>query len=772
MTAQSSLERQTTQLEILTDRIALLEESINQLNQGVLTIATTSTGREVSSRGNSLPVMEDHDSTLPGVEDLLAGATASFRESMLQETEELLGLVRDVATSARDVASTMSVTDAEEALRLPTESEGGPQVHRPSDLCSDSAQEDADSRSPSSESSHRSRPLLRTEPKSDVSSWLRGVKRTENGNDHRYGRAKMLVEKSRVVLGMGRVGEAMVCLEEALVIAYNTARPYSQADTERANDAIGNAAIELEEPTPAVLCSAQLYPNLSFRLAKAWLQRAKKLVELELYKEALPILEKTADAWNRTVLYGLRSSFDTSLRLDTLLTLATSLVKTDPFSVRAESILEELFQSGHLSQSQRTVVYQLFAEAYLHQGRQKLRAAKRFAGKAARDSTKLYGHEHPETLESISLLTVILRRLGDSDQALWMEKLPKDFEIPWLATQYRLERFQCQVFDLVKQSKIETAAELTVAFLMTNYEYLEPEHCTDMPLCWTCVRRVVEMNEGKLWGCTHEICGSCHKLHPTGAVIEFLSGSTPVGVTGIGCATDIMWLIQRREADAQLPPLNQLDFSILLCYACRGSYPEVAELLLEKLDLNRPTWCEETLRGALQLIAELPANLLHLPFEEQVAVKNSFGTVAVTALDMIEGSRIFGQMLAAEIWKDGIIHQKFLYGLVVKLATTRTPTVSRSIGWQQTLRAITSSLSEHMITGVLSLMAKSMLWRLFYLRATLSTPAFHAVTEAWFNQFHYLAREAAHETTHDIFGGTPHRRAHHRAHSVNRPTNH
>jgi hypothetical protein len=165
--------------------------------------------------------------------------------------------------------------------------------------------------------------------------------------------------------------------------------------------------------------------DIEVEFIKKRYKRAKVLMEVRKYREAIPHLKRTLDtikAGGESPAFPDPRAYQEVQRL-----LATALMETGSDLADAETILTELFETSTSEPSDRFSAAHLLSRLYLNQQPDDYTRAKTMCLIAVKGRNATLGRTHPETYASIALLCSICQTSNDSDEEIWRDMLPEDF---------------------------------------------------------------------------------------------------------------------------------------------------------------------------------------------------------------------------------------------------------------------------------------------------------------------------------------------------------
>ena len=162
--------------------------------------------------------------------------------------------------------------------------------------------------------------------------------------------------------------------------------------------------------------------DIEVEFIKKRYEKAKDLMEIQNYREAIPLLRRTLDA-----IKVAGKSPHTRVYQMVQHRLVTALIENHSYLADAEAILTELFETPTLEPLDRFSMAHLLSQLYLDQQPNNYTRAKTMCLVAAKGRNATLGKTHPETYASIALLCSICQASNDSDEEIWRNMLPEDF---------------------------------------------------------------------------------------------------------------------------------------------------------------------------------------------------------------------------------------------------------------------------------------------------------------------------------------------------------
>ena len=282
-------------------------------------------------------------------------------------------------------------------------------------------------------------------------------------------------------------------------------------------------------------------------------------------KKGLKILEELRKCESFT-----ESSEEINLRLSLGNALA-SLSSDYESSQEAETILISIVRSEGIGDLNRLKANHLLGKMYLDISRfvdeTHLTTAKRYLTKAARGRTSLCGSDHPDTIDSVTLLVAVLKILQDENAPTW-EKLLPTCDLP-LSDMRRFIKFVSWLNKTTTRlvtDKSDEALRASAKFLLKTYQWQLKKS-----VCWKCVllrtgpssnlflnktgtgktyMHQIFLNKigiGKTYShqtsCTES--PNCYAFWTELNLIEYLAGCRVTGDRGRECALEILYLCGR-----------------------------------------------------------------------------------------------------------------------------------------------------------------------------------------------------------------------------------
>jgi DNA-binding beta-propeller fold protein YncE len=177
--------------------------------------------------------------------------------------------------------------------------------------------------------------------------------------------------------------------------------------------------------TPPSTIQSQGDYDIEVEFVKRRYKRAKDLMEIGKYRQAIPHLRRTLDAIKAA---GESPVFpDTRAYQKIQYLLAAALIETNSDLADAEAILTELFETPTPEPSDRFSAAHLLPQLYLNQQLDDYTKAKTMCLMVVKGRNATLGRTHPETYASIALLCSICQVSNDSDEEIWRDMLPEDF---------------------------------------------------------------------------------------------------------------------------------------------------------------------------------------------------------------------------------------------------------------------------------------------------------------------------------------------------------
>jgi DNA-binding beta-propeller fold protein YncE len=190
-----------------------------------------------------------------------------------------------------------------------------------------------------------------------------------------------------------------------------------------------NAFADKTEPdaihTPPSTIHSQEDYDIEVEFIKQRDKKAKDLMKIGKYRQAIPHLRRTLDAIKAT---GESPVFpDTQAYRKVQYLLAVALTETNSDLADAEAILTELFKTPTPEPSDKFSAAHVLSQVYLNQQPDDYTKAKTMCLIAVKGRNATLGRTHPETYASIALLCSICQASNDSDEEIWRDMLPEDF---------------------------------------------------------------------------------------------------------------------------------------------------------------------------------------------------------------------------------------------------------------------------------------------------------------------------------------------------------
>ena len=177
--------------------------------------------------------------------------------------------------------------------------------------------------------------------------------------------------------------------------------------------------------TPPTTIHSQEDHDIEVEFIKRRCKKAKDLMEVGKYRQAIPHLRRTLDAIKAA---GESPVFpDTRAYQKVQYLLAVALIETNSDLADAEAMLTELFETPTPEPSDRFSAAHLLSQLYLNQQPDDYTRAKTMCLIAVKGRNATLGRTHPETYASIALLCSICQASDDSDEEIWRDMLPEDF---------------------------------------------------------------------------------------------------------------------------------------------------------------------------------------------------------------------------------------------------------------------------------------------------------------------------------------------------------
>jgi WD40 repeat protein len=196
--------------------------------------------------------------------------------------------------------------------------------------------------------------------------------------------------------------------------------------TAKTNASLHNDLSSIPGTPPSTICN-QGDMDIEVELVKRRYKKGRDLIGERKFREAIPHLTRTLDVAKGT---SEGPIYENAPRREEIqMILATALTKNDPKCKEAEPILREVFESRDSKPLEIFSAAHLLAQLLLTLHPEDCTEAKSICLTAIKGRNATLGRTDPHTYESIALLTFICQISNDSDQAIWRDMLPDNYEL-------------------------------------------------------------------------------------------------------------------------------------------------------------------------------------------------------------------------------------------------------------------------------------------------------------------------------------------------------